>query len=487
MPLNFHSIRMHLAARTARLSISMKLSIAFAAVLLMGVLGLGLFTNHRAREQAIRGELATLTLLSERLAGQVDTYLSSTRNLAQHLALTQDVTRFLAATRGQRALAPLDPWLILQAQGPISGAPPGAHSGMSGPSALFVLGPDGTCLASSNPAFVGEDFGFRPYFQEARAGRASSSDWFIGAVTRVPKRFSAAPVLKGDQLLGVLVAQYDIHEVEEAIQTFGQAGRTAVLINHLGISLAHNHPEFVYHALEPIPPSALEELAQTRQFLGRAFPLDPLSVEFRNTFHQVLRDGLPRTVRYHFGEHPKWSALSRVKGQAWVVSVSEPESAILLPTRTVWRDTLLVGLLSSAAAFLLALGLVRVLLRPLRALSSAITAFGQGTWTARAPLQTHRELDQLAHTFNTMANTIQGHRENLEGLVRQRTQDLEQAIADMNRLHGMIPICSYCKKIRDDGGSWWQLESYIQSHSEAEFSHGICPDCRTRHFPKSGG
>lgn len=483
MPLNFHSIRMHLAARAARLSISMKLSIAFAAVLLMGVLGLGIFTHHRAREQAIRGELATLAQLSERLAGQVDTYLSSTRNLARHLALTQDVAGFLAAPRSQQARTPLDPWLILQAQGATPGAPPG----VSGPSALFVLGPDGVCLASSNPAFVGEDFGFRPYFQEAKAGRASSSDWFIGAVTRGPKLFSAAPVLKGAQFLGVLVAQYDARELEETIRTFGQAGRTAVLINHLGISLAHNHPEFVYHALEPIPSAVLKELAQSRQFLGRAFPLDPLSVEFRNSFHQVLQDGLPRTVRYHFGEHPKWSALSRVKGQPWVVSVSEPESAILLPTRTVWRDTLLVGFLSSAAAFLLALGLVRLLLRPLRALASAITDFGQGTWTARAPLQTHRELDQLASTFNTMADTIQEHRENLEGLVRQRTQDLEQAIADMKQLHGMIPICSYCKKIRDDGGSWWQLESYIQSHSEAEFSHGICPDCRTRHFPKSGG
>jgi C4-dicarboxylate-specific signal transduction histidine kinase len=483
MPLNFHSIRMHLAARTARFSISMKLSIAFAAVLLLGVLGLGIFTNHRAREQAIRGELATLTLLSERLAGQVDAYLSSTRNLARHLALTQDVTGFLAATRVQQARAPLDPWLILQAQGPTPGAPPG----ITGPSALFVLGPDGICLASSNPAFIGENYGFRPYFQEAKAGRANSSDWFIGAVTRAPKLFSAAPVSQGARFLGVLVAQYDVRELEDAIQTFGQAGRTAVLINHLGISLAHNHPEFVYHALEPIPPAVLEELAQSRQFLGRAFPLDPLSVEFRDTFHQVLQDGLPRTVRYHFGEHPKWSALSRVKGQAWVVSVSEPESAILLPTRTVWRDTLLVGFLSSAAAFLLALGLVRLLLRPLRTLASAITEFGQGTWTARAPLQTHRELDQLARTFNTMADTIQEHRENLEGLVRQRTQDLEQAIAAMKQLHGMIPICSYCKKIRDDGGSWWQLESYIQSHSEAEFSHGICPDCRTRHFPKAGG
>lgn len=44
----------------------------------------------------------------------------------------------------------------------------------------------------------------------------------------------------------------------------------------------------------------------------------------------------------------------------------------------------------------------------------------------------------------------------------------------------MLPICSYCKKIRNDENSWEQLESYISDHSHTTFSHGICPDCRTR-------
>lgn len=236
----------------------------------------------------------------------------------------------------------------------------------------------------------------------------------------------------------------------------------------------------------PFPPTVEKDLAQSQQFLGQAFEVDPLSPEFVAAFRQVLQDGHPRTTQYRLGGQTKWGALSRVRGQPWVVSISVPEADLLAPAGAVWRETLTVGFLTAGGAFLFALGLVRLLLRPLRALSTAITAFGQGDPTARAPLQTHRELDQLALTFNTMANTIQNHRENLEALVHQRTRDLEKALADMKQLHGMIPICSYCKKIRDDGGSWWQLESYIQKHSEAEFSHGICPDCRARHFPTLG-
>jgi len=47
----------------------------------------------------------------------------------------------------------------------------------------------------------------------------------------------------------------------------------------------------------------------------------------------------------------------------------------------------------------------------------------------------------------------------------------------MKVLSGVLPICGYCKKIRNDKGSWAQLEAYINEHSGAEFSHGICPDC----------
>lgn len=54
---------------------------------------------------------------------------------------------------------------------------------------------------------------------------------------------------------------------------------------------------------------------------------------------------------------------------------------------------------------------------------------------------------------------------------------LEQALSDIKVLKGIVPICSNCKKIRDDKGYWNKLESYIQENSEAEFSHGICPEC----------
>lgn len=62
--------------------------------------------------------------------------------------------------------------------------------------------------------------------------------------------------------------------------------------------------------------------------------------------------------------------------------------------------------------------------------------------------------------------------------------ELQEALAKVKLLSGFIPICASCKKIRDDKGYWQQVESYIQKHSNAEFSHSICPECSHRLYPE---
>jgi PAS domain S-box-containing protein len=60
---------------------------------------------------------------------------------------------------------------------------------------------------------------------------------------------------------------------------------------------------------------------------------------------------------------------------------------------------------------------------------------------------------------------------------------LQDALTQVKTLKGLLPICAHCKKVRDDEGYWQQIEQYIHDHSEAEFSHGICPDCLEKHYP----
>jgi len=64
---------------------------------------------------------------------------------------------------------------------------------------------------------------------------------------------------------------------------------------------------------------------------------------------------------------------------------------------------------------------------------------------------------------------------------------LEKALKEIKQLQGIIPICASCKQIRDDQGAWNQLEQYISMHSDAQFSHGICPACKAKLYPELGG
>lgn len=60
--------------------------------------------------------------------------------------------------------------------------------------------------------------------------------------------------------------------------------------------------------------------------------------------------------------------------------------------------------------------------------------------------------------------------------------ELEEALLNLKTLQGLLPICAHCKKVRDDQGYWTQIEHYVRSHSEAEFTHGICPECIEEHY-----
>lgn len=82
------------------------------------------------------------------------------------------------------------------------------------------------------------------------------------------------------------------------------------------------------------------------------------------------------------------------------------------------------------------------------------------------------DMEELAARLHVGVQIVQ-----LQQTLAQRVRELEESLAQVQRLRGLIPICAWCKKVRNDQNYWQQVEDYVGEHSDARFSHGICPAC----------
>lgn len=155
--------------------------------------------------------------------------------------------------------------------------------------------------------------------------------------------------------------------------------------------------------------------------------------------------------------------------------------------------------------------------KPISQLLEGVKKIGQGDLFHHVKVQNKDEIGELAVAFNQMMDDLGSKTTSIDNLKRaeenlkrakheaetaniglrkeiterkqaeeQRNRlvsDLKKTLSEVKTLRGFLPICSNCKKIRDDKGYWNQIESYIRDRSDAEFSHGICPECAKKLYP----
>ncbi len=91
-------------------------------------------------------------------------------------------------------------------------------------------------------------------------------------------------------------------------------------------------------------------------------------------------------------------------------------------------------------------------------------------------------IQEITELNNQLINTQRNlHKKNQE--LERTVKDLQQALDEIKRLKSLLPICSNCKKIRNDDGYWQEVEEYISEHTDVKFSHGLCNDCLKKLYP----
>lgn len=109
-------------------------------------------------------------------------------------------------------------------------------------------------------------------------------------------------------------------------------------------------------------------------------------------------------------------------------------------------------------------------------IACAVSVLGVDLWSGRQYRHAFTPFWNAAIvlSFFVVVASLVTNRRRLEGEQEAR---LQEAIASVKTLRGLIPVCAWCKKIRDDRGYWSEVEAYVAAHTEADFTHGVCPDC----------
>ncbi len=201
---------------------------------------------------------------------------------------------------------------------------------------------------------------------------------------------------------------------------------------------------------------------------------------------------------------PSHIAFSRSSSSRWTVTIAAPTSGLLAEVQRF------VGVLSMGALLLLGVGIGFTwalggrLTRSVQSLVAPARALGTGDPVAVPSGPSFREADEVAHTLVAAAKIIEQrtqerdraqiaerasqlmaeerkrHGERLQSALSENERlvaELREALQNVKTLSGLLPICAWCHRIRDDAGYWQRIESYLSQHTEAQFSHGMCPEC----------
>jgi two-component system cell cycle sensor histidine kinase/response regulator CckA len=328
---------------------------------------------------------------------------------------------------------------------------------------IFLADLAGAVWASAVPMGSTVNVSDRRYFKNAMASQQlSSGEYLISRFTQKPVLTLAYPYRnEKNAIAGIIVLGFDLDYYKHLIgDSELPAKKGYLLLDHKGVILARS--------VNPEP------------YVGKPYDQEQFKMMQQGPDEGtgIIEKGIDGQKRYYAYSKQR---LAGEKVPYLYIRASIPVETVLSATRMrIYRN---LGLFTPF--FLMALLLAwfigkRSIVDRIALLEAASRKMAGGDLQIRVADQVNgAELGSLGKSFDHMALQLHEREQDRSKLIN----DLQQAVNTIKTLQGILPICSSCKKIRNDDGLWTQLEIYIRDHSEAEFSHGLCSDCATKLYP----
>jgi len=289
-------------------------------------------------------------------------------------------------------------------------------------SAIYLMAPDGTTLVSTNPSFVGKNYGFRPYFKQAYNGQASM-DVVLGVTSKKLGYYFANPVKLNNKIIGVVVVKMNPEFIHNNLKLLDySSGSHIMLVDTYGIVIYSDETDRIYKSLGNLSSKIKQKIIQDKRFSGISITALP---------YQIIQDNLDNIKFNDFEFYDKddktkeFLTATKIKNSPFYLVI---ESNIASYINSAKQISYLIGfivfLFALLAGFLIYL-LIGNFLKPLENLYNFASQVTAGNLSVHIdPITTSKELDELAHAFNKMLLSIKTSQKEINKKVIQQTHEI---------------------------------------------------------------
>lgn len=324
-----------------RIKFYYKLITSYLLVVILPIASLSFYNSIIERKAALSDQVEMLKNSSRKMASDIDKYIGSNKNIIRHLAINSNVIQFLDS-RDIKNVDEFNQWL--RSQTAVS----------SDYEAIFILDMGGNCVASSESAFINQNYLIRDYFYKSSKGITYKSDWSIGLTSNDPGIYLSTPVMHENAVIGVIVLKLRVAQIITMISYWNQQSKEAFLINGDGVILTHTNPLLNYSSLGALPDATTRRINEDKQFSDKKIQQLDLG-QLNEAVKLAISKHTTELVHYTFENSHKIAALTPLDDERWVVCIAMSESEIDTIFMNIVRNSIVFTIISLIAC--LAIGL----------------------------------------------------------------------------------------------------------------------------------
>ena len=401
-------------------SIAAKVSAALLAAALIPMSFNAVYNLNRDLKRTEEVEYRELELLATSAASSLDRLIVDVRHVVVQISNDDRTIAFLSGVTASQKSNRVDIQDLLT----------NIFESNSIYDAVYLMDAKGNCVASTDSAFVGKNYGFREYFRQAIQGKSYISSILRGKTTKRPGLYLSNPVRAADgKIVGVAVIKIKESDIAKIVNGLDLDPESyAFLIDRLGVIISHPDKSLLYHSL-----AALSAKAQREIKIDQRYHLEQIaSLDLDELAAEIVGAKDPGHVSYEspLEEQNKRVGFAPLKVEPWVLGIESPETVFAAPLRyLIWQNSISL-LVVGAIASLLAIALGQSLAKPIRKLTKAAKAIEEGRFKQQYLAQfadNQDDIGQLVRVFIHMAHHVKVREQKLKQQVVQLNFEIDES------------------------------------------------------------